>query len=292
MRLWHLALLMAVATFAAAQVGVGATILHEPFEYDAASSGDGELTGKNGGTGFPGAWVDADAEGGGGNFAFNIADGGLSFPGLVSSGNAALRDDGAGGNRTRANARAFDTTGLTDDGDTLYFSFLFQFGAETGGWASVYFLSDAGAVDGSSGLTQYDNGYGVTIGGDGILEAKSAGSAAGSGPASGDYEDGEEHLVIGKISFGATEDTVEIWLDDLTASGAADSIATSSSLTRGENVYLSARKDTAIALDELRLGETLVDVTGAAVIPEPSTLAGLGLGGLLLALRRRRRAQA
>jgi hypothetical protein len=290
-RLSHLTLLAAAAVFAAAQVGTGATILHEPFEYDAASSGDGELTGKNGGTGFPGAWVDADAEGGGGNFAFNIADGGLSFPGLVSSGNAALRSDSAG-NRTRANARAFDTTGLTDDGDTLYFSFLFQFGTETGGWASVYFLSDAGAVDGSSGRIQYDNGYGARIGGDGILEAKSAGSEADYGPDSADYDEGEEHLVIGRISFGATEDKVEIWLDDLTASGAADSIATSSSLTRGENVYLSARKDTAIALDELRLGETLADVTGAAVIPEPSTLAGLGLGGLLLALRRRRRAQA
>jgi hypothetical protein len=261
----HLTLLAAAAVAAVAQVGTGATVLHEPFDY--ASS---DIGGANGGAGFSGAWTNPTTY-----KDWRVAAAGLSCPGIDSTGKAA---DSLLNNRYE-NARAFDATGLTGDGSEVWFSFLYNIAS--------------GSEDDPGSVSFFDgkDGWGASFS-DNKVFALAGGTTAASGIDSGTV--GETHVVVGKITFSdAGSDTVDLWLDDVTASGSADSSVSADLAGPTGEVYLNGYiKTWDVVVDELRLGETLADVTAqAAPIPEPlSALALLvGAGALAHYTRWRRR---
>ncbi len=235
------------------------TILQEPFDYTSAN-----ITGQNGGDGFSAAWVNPET-----TSDWRVAGAGLSYSGIVSAGKAA---DSLLNNRYEA-SRTFDTTGLTGDGNMVWFSFLYNIAAGA--------KDDAGSVSFFGGK----DGWGVSFDSADSQEVRAmiGGTVASSGVDSGTVA--VTHVVVGKITFSdAGNDTVAIWLDDITASGAAHSSVSGDLADPTGEVYLNAFiKGWDVEVDELRLGTTL-----GSVMPEPATLALLGLGGLALVLRRRR----
>jgi hypothetical protein len=107
------------------------------------------------------------------------------------------------------------------------------------------------------------------------------------------------HLLLGQMSIGAGVDTMSIWVDpDVNAAGSAVGLGaadyTNSSVDFTDSItHVGMPGDIGSAalvhMDAIRLsnnGTAFADVTG--VVPEPSTTALLGLGGLALILRRRK----
>ena len=107
-------------------------------------------------------------------------------------------------------------------------------------------------------------------------------------------------LVLFRIDYqSAGDETFSLWIDpDVTNLGAADGTSTSDWLDAGGITDLSAFSYTSASADEatggpiidsIRLSDdadAYAQVTG--VVPEPSSAALLGLGGLALILRRRK----
>ncbi len=102
-------------------------------------------------------------------------------------------------------------------------------------------------------------------------------------------------FVLVKLTINESgNDTVDVWVNpaSLTTSTPADltfnSVNVSDSLTPfTQSKYESPGQSGVVYWDEIRLGTTFEAVTG---IPEPGSLALLGLGGLALIARRRRSA--
>lgn len=108
--------------------------------------------------------------------------------------------------------------------------------------------------------------------------------------------DDQVHLIIMKFDLGSAgtgDDSVTLYLDPTLGIGENSDIQTVDlsvdnewiNGTGGTLLYLVGRGGNGLEWDELRVGTTWEDVT--PVIPEPSSLALIGLGGLCT-LRRRR----
>lgn len=271
------AIVLAVATAEAALV------VYEPFSYSA-----GPLAGKNGGSGFSGAWIDRSTDA-------SVSVPGLAYGSLSTAGNKAL------GNTTISVARTFDSTGLTGNGAVYWFSYLFAApdAVSVGSSASgVSFFSDVnGPFSQAGGFYLNCN---VTSNTNLLLDTRIGG---GFGPQVNvpgtNYHSGNPILIVGQITFSdlPNQDKLEIWVDPaLTGSAPTDS-PTVSYLNGNWNPVASA--DTAVywtkydepdrVIDEIRLGTSYAD---AVPIPEPSTyamaLAGLACGGYVVVRRRKR----
>ncbi|WP_404306500.1 PEP-CTERM sorting domain-containing protein [Neorhodopirellula lusitana] len=292
-----LATLSLVAGFLVSSANA-AVVVYESFDY---TSGD-DIVSQNGGIGFDGAWTGA-----GNSENFDVGSG-QSFGSLMTAGGSSARTARNGNGAISRGLSAAAQTQLTADNSTIWFSVLMD-------------PTDAAITDGGGFAT---NSYGTLIFGDtaftsasGASAPTNSGNAFGVGFAdtsdnSGDfanvqiqgvaYDDGVldtsselvvgdvTSFIVGRIDFNAdgTDDVMELYnVTDPSLALPATAFATmTADLDQsGFNIISIGDAQTSI-FDEIRFGTTLAEVTPVAV-PEPSSLALLGLGGLVLFRRRR-----
>jgi hypothetical protein len=261
-----------VAVVALVAAGVQAAAVYESFDYTT----DEELPTQTGGSGFSGAWTGPNA---GYTDPWEIADATLSYSTLVVGGNA--------GDDTSANSsdcfRRLDMSVLdTSDGASVWFSFLMDYATLTSDLRVSFFCNED------------THGNGATVefkGGNGTIELK--GSFSGTGATSASL--GSTHLYVGRVDFSDADDgdVFTLWIDPELGSTPDDGdafLTTTGTLDMSAadyypSVYLRAGRGAVTYVDEIRMDTTFADVTP---VPEPATMALLGLGGLAV-LRRRRR---
>lgn len=174
-----------------------------------------------------------------------------------------------------------------EDGDFIWFSVLVN-PHSVGTNPDFGFAIGTDRLNDSNNVPMSSSGVGLGFRFKGGLKAtawnttpSSAGSAGGSA--------GEVNLVLGRITFGAT-DTIDIWhvtntdlSFDINTPGSTQTAAVNQALF--DTVAFSNKAaNPRDQVDEIRIGTTSADVLP---VPEPTSLALIGLGGLLVARRRR-----
>jgi hypothetical protein len=249
-------------------------IFSESFEYETVTEGESVAdlgqpdSADPSGTGWTSDWE--------GNGPYYYADG-LEYAGIPSAG-------GKGRNWSNwNNGRHWDMTGLTDDGQMQYGRFLVDFNGTAPNDGNIRMLFHS---TGSS-----TSGLGVEFESDpedetmGLIKARMTGNVASDGIP---FSLTGTHLVVLKFTWDAT-DQVDVWVDpadfgDLgTAGSSLSGDAENTNNGVGDEIYPRAQ-GMEWDIDEIAMGETLTDVS----IPEPTTMALLGLGGLAV-LRRRKK---
>ena len=124
-----------------------------------------------------------------------------------------------------------------------------------------------------------------------------------TGTETGSFAAGTTHLILGRMTIGVGNDALSVWINpDVNASGGPGGLGAANftsttvdfmdSIARiGVPISDDSVIDDTAHVDAIRVSDTgtaFTDVTGVTIIPEPSTTALLGLGGLALILRRRK----
>ena len=258
-----------------------AAVIYEPFNY-----ATGGLNGKFGLTeeGLTGAWAaNADTV---------LEENSLSY-GLLSTAGNKFRGKEAinryGGSRA-ISASALSTSGLLVSNSELWFSVII--GKATTANSSNTFLALALASDTfitSNGNTRpltAGQGVGIDWTGTQPVRASSFSTAApvvGTSTASL-YAPGEFGLIVGKILWGDTTDTITLYQPDINLTLGAAVSTLETTVDQSAFDTLTFRWGSGIVMDEIRFGANYASVTP---IPEPST-ALLGAIGAIMLLRRRR----
>ena len=276
--------------------------VYEGFQY----SNDGDiLDGEPDGSGTP---ADINATGLGGVWDdqltktehLDIYENSLSFGDLVTNGNHVGSETTSQENiyvRSMTNTNI----GSTDD---LYFSILIKPTNSNSASRSGLILSDTNATgtNGRFDNVSVTNGIGVGSEGfanfnpfvwDGGVQTASTGSLSTS--------DGTTYLLVGHLSFNSHvsgDDEFTLYNYNLTTSGGTVTADFANLDIIGETLRVDIDEDLTEKLDvinltrqrqpfydEIRVASTLEE---ALAVPEPTSLALLGLGGLLVASRRRR----
>jgi hypothetical protein len=195
-------------------------------------------------------------------------------------------------------------TDNTTPGDVTWYSFLLRIEAEDDSWSSEAELRVR------QGLGTPSARYtAVGIDTDGNLRAYE--SRNGSSDTGSPLTEDADHLVVVRLEeLAGIQDSMHVWLDPVLGPEplltSADASIVDDYLYVGNNanypfdtLFLTAELDNSgssnpedfVFFDEFRLGTTWEDVTPFSrdVIPEPTTLSLLALGGLGLLRRRRRR---
>lgn len=268
------------------------------------------ITGQNPGstTGAGGAWSmhgDTSAA----SVSFRATNTGLSLPGVLSDGGAieSYRDGTGGGGQFLAQRPIAGSTQITSSED-VYFSALVSFtsGSEVG----------VGLRFANTGREHFGVGF-DSAGRAGVWHDTNNNSS--SGAPGGDpvflnttvdtFIAGTTYLIVGKMDptsgLGSSSNAETITLVGVYASG--DALVEGSVLTASEDVYFSeddvsgnfsgqtlaaasfiapkSAGGVVTTMDELRIGRSFAEVVP---VPEPASLALLGVGALLLAGRARR----
>ncbi len=274
MRPYRLASFALSVAFAMAAPASATLLVYEGFDYIS-----GNLTDKNGGTGFTGAW---QASGSNTPLAVPSPAAPLNYPDLPTAGNSIVDNSNSSSTGVRANLRTWDSTSYTDNGDVLWFSALFQKGGATTGEMQFGFVS------GASPFTT-PVGFQVNAGGTTVAALINSGTSASTlSFASGATS---THLVVGRLDFSDTPnaDTVTIWLDpNLSVVPTSGGVSLSGTFPISSNVTLRGSGTYSGWADEIRIGTAYEDVIRASV-PEPASLGIVGVCGALLLTRRRSR---
>ena len=282
------ALLIGLSPFVAS----AAAVIYEDFTFP---DGDTALAGNAGGTGLSGNWTAPVGA---------IETTNLTFGSLSTSGSATVA---TGWNTGSPYVGIGGTTlnGLTGDSGELWMSLLYQ--APTTG--SIRFTVGIGdtyvTTNGNLNSSVTDAqaiGFSIPFNNKaypvmwetnnydgGNVQIAPAGLASGSGLAIA--RDGATHMFVLHAQWGAdgvTNDTLTLYTPgtDLVLGSAISTYEGIVSQDSFDTLFFSADQSVGV-LDEIRVGATYADVSPSPV-PEPSTTALIGLGGLALILRRRR----
>ncbi len=265
-----------VLVLVSAKICPAATILYEPFDYSV-----GGLNGQNGGIGFSESWSASTS-------SAAVTAPGLTYGDLQTSGNAVALPNSLN------IRRRFDSTGLTGNGASYWFSILFTATDSQGGSATAIpsFFSDFNAGNGQS--AGFAVSYNITSRTNLFMDARIGGSIrAGTNIPGTDYYDGSVAMVLGRITFSDTvnQDRLEVWLNPTMGETPGTPLfnVTGQWSDAGVNnaFYMNKYDGPDRAVDEIRLATSLAEVMP---VPEPATgvigLAGFAVGGWTLFRRR------
>ena len=286
-----LAVAMAGLAVSAGSVNAAATI-YEPFAYT-----PGVIDGSQaGGTGLSGTgWAGTTS-----NVRYSVLSGGLSFTGVVDSGGKLQRASAPGAAEISRGITGSAQTALTADDSTIWFSVLMQNNRYSSGNAqgALVFGSDALTSGNEKPVAGSGEGFGVMFRGyspttSGTIDI--AGIAIDGGVSSvstGFIDDtgsgGDTYFIVGRIDWTGGTDTMNLFnVSDVNAALPTAFATMTADLDQSAFDTLAIGGAQIGAFDESRYGLTAADV-GHIGVPEPSTTALLGLGGLALILRRRK----
>jgi hypothetical protein len=270
------ALALAMAPGAQAQI-----LANDPFG-TAGGYTAGSILGQNPTTtGFTGAW----------NSNFGSGANATATPltytaptGYFETTGAGTMVDGASGNNQRSLASSV-TTAFGASSGSLYLSFELQLAGGTAGYQAfeLYINGTRALQVGASSFGDFANSanFGIRLNDNGATQG-----AFGA-------LDTSTHLFVLQFNLAAGT-SLNAWEDPTDLSGLAPTGGTEVSLTGlpslagVDRLNLSDFGSANLSLSEVRMGDTLANITGAAPVPEPSAacLASLGLGALFLFRRR------
>jgi|GEM_PF-3265016 len=286
------------ATIAAAAVlssnaAFSAAIIYEPFAQTPGSL-NGQATST---TGLTGNWTATV-----GTYPLTVTGGTATYGSLPTAGNRIF----AGSNpipgqvNTNASASAGTTlynAGLLNDGAHLWFSFIYTVPVVATSTNSnfTFALGTAGlSTTGTLGAGQSAVGFSISRNNRPTASYWNNAIASGAkvNTQNNDFAVGTSHLIVGEIIWGASSETINIYLPgtNLAIPSVYDSVTTAGNINQnvpGYSVVSFGGKNATAnpqGIDEIRFGASYQDVIGA---PEPGSLALMGIGGLLIARRRR-----
>jgi hypothetical protein len=288
----------------AANAAQGAAVVYEPFAF---GQGDTLLNGNAGGTGLTGSWVAPD---GGAVESTN-----LTYGALPTSGSATVAKGWNSGS-PRIGIAPGTLNGLLDDGGELWMSFLYKYGADINhrfgiGIGDSHITMNGDLFDEDSNASTDEQGIGFAevwnsgrpaiptiwdtndydggnMNGAPTLTTTTAPGLVGTSQIGFTATADETYLIVLHAQWGAdgaTNDTVTLYTPgtDLTLGSAVATYQAIVSQDSFDTLFFTADQ-TIGDLDEIRIGATYNDVVP---VPEPASLALIGLGGLMMIRRRR-----
>ncbi|MGL4398898.1 MAG: PEP-CTERM sorting domain-containing protein [Luteolibacter sp.] len=252
-----------------------ALTVYDGFDYGAVSGGD--LTGRNGGSGFSGAYT-------AGTNSTIYTTTGLTYTGLQTTGGASQTADGVLPVVTTINFRGFTAI---SSGDT-WVSFLARRSATAGAttFAGLSFYNSTGIATGDAEFTISSAGTGGTW----RLFDNNNGGATTAVSTGITIAADTTYLLVAKIAWGAGvsgTETVSLFVNPTLGSTPVTALA-SRDINMASNidkVRIAGTNAVDYTFDEIRIGDSFASVTP---VPEASTSTVLLLGLTSLAFRRRR----